>query len=103
MWRVGIRWYLFALVSLPVILALGTIIVPGNLALFVPIDPLAILLTYLPFFVYSTLIIGGPLGEEPSWRRFMLHRLQRLYGPLDRFGLCKAYKRAEKEIWGSWP
>jgi hypothetical protein len=32
LWRVGLGWYLFALVGLPAILALGTIVVPGNLA-----------------------------------------------------------------------
>ena len=82
LWRVRLRWYLFALLGLPVILALGTIIVPGNLASFEPMDPLSMLLAYLPFFVYPALILGGPLGEEPGWRGFALPRLQRRHGPL---------------------
>jgi uncharacterized protein len=82
LWRVGLGWYLFALLGLPVILALGAIVVPGNLASFEPMDPLALLLAYLPFFVYPALIIGGPLGEEPGWRGFALPRLQRRHGPL---------------------
>src|SRR4051812_24739590 len=81
LWRVGIGWYLFALIGLPVILALGTIVVPGNLASFEPMDPLSLLFAYLPFFIYPALIIGGPLGEEPGWRGCALPRLQRLHGP----------------------
>jgi uncharacterized protein len=82
LWRVGLRWYLFALIGLPVILALGTIVVPGNVASFQPTDPLSLLFAYLPFFIYPALILGGPLGEEPGWRGFALPRLQRQYGPL---------------------
>jgi membrane protease YdiL (CAAX protease family) len=82
LWRVGLRWYLFAFLGLPAILALGTIVVPGNLASFKPMDPLSLLIAYVPFFVYPALILGGPLGEEPGWRGFALPRLQRLYGPL---------------------
>jgi len=82
LWRVGLGWYLFAFLGLPAILALGTIVVPGNLASFKPMDPLSLLIAYVPFFVYPALILGGPLGEEPGWRGFALPRLQRLYGPL---------------------
>jgi uncharacterized protein len=82
LWRVGLGWYLFALLGLPVILALSALVVPGNLASFEPMDPLALLLAYLPFFVYPALLIGGPLGEEPGWRGFALPRLQQRQGPL---------------------
>jgi membrane protease YdiL (CAAX protease family) len=82
LWRVGLRWYLFAFIGLPVILTLGTIVVPGNLASFQPMDPIALLLAYLPFIVYPALILGGPLGEEPGWRGFALPLLQRRHGPL---------------------
>jgi membrane protease YdiL (CAAX protease family) len=82
LWRVGLRWYVFALVGLPAILMLGTIVVPGNLASFTPMDPVSALIDYLPFLVYPALLVGGPLGEEPGWRGFALPRLQRSYGPL---------------------
>ncbi len=82
LWRVGLRWYLFALLGLPVILALGTIAVPGNLASFQPTDPIPLLSSFLLFFIYPALIIGGPLGEEPGWRGFALPRLQQRHGPL---------------------
>lgn len=81
-WRVGLRWYLFAIVGLPAVLVLGTIVVPGNLASFKSMSPLSLLIAYLPYFVYPVLLIGGPLGEEPGWRGFALPRLQRRYGPL---------------------
>jgi membrane protease YdiL (CAAX protease family) len=82
LWRVGLRWYLFTFLGFPVILTLGTIVVPGNLASFESMDPLSLLLAYVPFFVYPALLIGGPLGEEPGWRGFALPRLQRQHGPL---------------------
>ena len=80
LWRVGLRWYLFALVGIPAIEVLGAIVVPGGLASFQTIDP-PYVLTYLASFVVIFLI-GGPLGEEPGWRGFALPRLQRLHGPL---------------------
>jgi membrane protease YdiL (CAAX protease family) len=82
LWRVGVRWYLLTFLGFPVILTLATIVVPGNLASFEPMDPLPLLGSFLIFFVYPALIIGGPLGEEPGWRGFALPRLQRQHGPL---------------------
>src|SRR5215212_3274929 len=36
MWRVGLRWYLFVLVGIPLIMLLGAIVLPGALASFEP-------------------------------------------------------------------
>jgi membrane protease YdiL (CAAX protease family) len=80
-WRVGFQWYLFALVGLPLIMVLATIVVrPGALESFQTLAPLSVV-SYLSAFVFMVLI-GGPLFEEPGWSGFALPRLQRLHGPL---------------------
>jgi uncharacterized protein len=80
LWRVGLRWYLFALIGIPVVMALGTVILPGGLASLLGLGP-GYVLTYLSTYVL-VVILGGPLFEEPGWRGFALPRLQPLYGPL---------------------
>ena len=80
LWRVGLRWYLFAFLGVPLVMALGTIIVPGGLASFQFLGP-GYVLTYLTTFI-PVLIMGVPLFEEIGWRGFALPRLQRLHGPL---------------------
>ncbi len=71
MWRVGFRWYLFALVGIPVIMALGTLILPGGLASLLGLFGPGYVLSYLGTFVLVA-ILGGPLFEEPGWRGFAL-------------------------------
>jgi len=79
-WRVGVQWYLFALVGIPVAVVLCTIVWPGALASFdISAQPFS--LAYLSAFV-SMVLIGGPLFEEPGWTGFAQPRLQRLHGPL---------------------
>src|SRR4051794_1674132 len=39
LWRVGLRWYLFALIGIPVVMALGTIILPGGSAQLLTLGP----------------------------------------------------------------
>jgi membrane protease YdiL (CAAX protease family) len=80
LWRVGLVWYLFALIGVPVVMALGTLIVPGGLASVLGLGP-GYVPSYLGSFVLVT-ILGGPLFEEPGWRGFALPRLQPLHGPL---------------------
>jgi len=79
LWRVGLGWYLFALIGIPLILVLSVIVLPGALASFQGLATLA-LLPLLGLSVYAFLL--GPLGEEPGWRGFALPRLQSLHGPL---------------------
>jgi membrane protease YdiL (CAAX protease family) len=80
LWRVGFRWYLFALIGLPAIMVLSVIFLPGALASFQGLATLSPLFL-LALFVY-VFFLGGPMGEEPGWRGFALPRLQRRYGPL---------------------
>lgn len=79
-WRVGLWWYLFALVGIPVLVVLSVIVLPGVLASFQGFGVLAPV-PLLGVFVY-VLFFGGPLGEEPGWRGFALPRLQKRHGPL---------------------
>ena len=80
LWRVGFKWYLFALLGIPAIMVLSVVFLPGVLASFQGLAGLAPLPS-LVLFVY-VFFLGGPLGEEPGWRGFALPRLQRRYGPL---------------------
>ena len=79
-WRVGLRWYLFAIVAIPAIMVLGAIVLPEVLGSF-QTPALSLVLTYPVTFVVA-FFIGGPLGEEIGWRGFAQPRLQRLHGPL---------------------
>ena len=80
LWQVGLRWYLFALVGIPVIAVLSVVVVPGVLGSFQGLAAMAPL-SVLGIFVY-VFFLGGALGEEPGWRGFALPRLQSLHGPL---------------------
>jgi len=80
-WRVGFQWYLFALIGLPLVMVLATIIVwPGALESFQTLAPLSVL-PYLSAFVFMVLI-GGPLFEGRGWSGFAQPRLQQLHGPV---------------------
>ena len=79
-WRVGLQWYLFALIGLPAVMVLATIIRPGAWeSLDVSGQPFRV--AYLRAFI-SMAVMGGPLFEEPGWTGFAQFRLQRLYGSL---------------------
>jgi uncharacterized protein len=80
LWRVRLRWYLFAFIGVPLVMTLGTIIVPGALASLQFLGP-GYVLTYLVTFVFVA-VLGGPLFEEIGWRGFALPRMQPLQGPL---------------------
>jgi membrane protease YdiL (CAAX protease family) len=81
LWRVGARWYVVALVGVPLVMLLGTMAyavawpTPGALG-----GP-SYLLSYVVSFVLVT-VFGGPLFEEIGWRGFALPRMQRSMGPL---------------------
>jgi uncharacterized protein len=75
LWRVGLRWYAVALL-LPVALALAAVYL--NVLLGAPTPSLEELGSWPSLLVLFplTLLIGGPLGEEPGWRGYALPRLQ---------------------------
>src|SRR5262245_65822350 len=81
-WRVGVQWYLVAVIGVAVLVFLSMAVVPGVLAEFVAPD-----WSFVPFYLSSFVFVlfippGGPLLEEGGWRGFALPRLQRLHGPL---------------------
>src|SRR5262249_30397570 len=81
-WRVGVQWYLVAVIGVAVLMFLSFVVVPGALANFVAPDWSLVPLWLSSFFVVLFLPPAGPLLEEGGWRGFALPRLQRLYGPV---------------------
>jgi membrane protease YdiL (CAAX protease family) len=81
LWRVGIRWYLFALIGVPLIMLLGTMVYSMSLPNLGALGGPSYLLSYLVSFAFVT-VLGGPLLEEIGWRGFALPRMERLQGPL---------------------
>jgi membrane protease YdiL (CAAX protease family) len=80
LWRVGIQWYVIVLVGIPVIVLLAALVVPGVAASFQPL--VGPMLAAYPLAFLMTVLLGGPLGEEPGWRGFALPHLQTRFGPL---------------------
>ena len=81
LWRVGIRWYLFALLGVPLIMLLGTVVYSGDLPKLGALGGRSYLLSYLATFAL-VIVLGGPLFEEIGWRGFALPRMERLHWPL---------------------
>jgi membrane protease YdiL (CAAX protease family) len=81
LWRVGFRWYLFALIGVPLIMLLGTMVYSMSLPNLGALGGPSYLLSYLASFALVT-VLGGPLLEEIGWRGFALPRMERLQGPL---------------------
>jgi CAAX protease family protein len=79
-WRVGVRWYVLAVVGLPVACIAASLVVPGGVDAFA-----AASLGQIPVMFLVYLFVGwlsGPLFEEPGWRGFALPRMQAQMGPL---------------------
>jgi membrane protease YdiL (CAAX protease family) len=81
LWRVGIRWYLFALIGVPLIMLVGTMIYSGDLPNLGALGGPSYFLSYLATFAL-VVVLGGPLFEEIGWRGFALPRMEPLHGPL---------------------
>ena len=81
LWRVGIQWYLFALLGVPLIILVGTMIYTQELPNLKALGGPSYLLSYLGTYVL-VVVLGGPLFEEIGWRGFALPRMEPLHGPL---------------------
>jgi len=93
-WRVGVQWYLVALLGLPILNFLAFLVVPGTLADFVAPDS-RLPLRYLSEMAISLTIGIAPLWEEIGWRGFAQPRMQRLHGPAVGSLILGA-------LWGVW-
>ncbi len=74
-WRVGIRWYVFALFSMPLI-GLCTIALQRLLDGPTAADIAAPFPWYLLLPAFLTYLLTAPLGEEIGWRGYALPHLQ---------------------------
>lgn len=80
-WRIGLRWYLFAFLSVPVGVVLCASVVFGRALLDVLADRWSLLFTaVLPQLLF--LILFFIVAEEIGWMGFLQARLQDKYGPL---------------------
>jgi len=80
-WRVGLRWYLVALLLMLVIWLVAYTAVVGLGLLIGAATHWPLLFTsFLPLVAFGLLIPA--IDEEPGWRGFALPRLQQRYGPL---------------------
>jgi len=86
-WRVGLRWYLFAIFGMAVIFVLAillyNLVVPSaHLPLlssgFPAASPLQMILSLVPMFIIFTLVNG----EELAWRGYATPQLQARYSAL---------------------
>jgi membrane protease YdiL (CAAX protease family) len=80
-WRVGVRWYLIALVAMPVAVPLGAAAIYGTGPLHALVDHWSLLFTtLLPRLVVGTVLFN--VAEEIGWMGFMQARWQDRYGPM---------------------
>lgn len=92
LWRVGVRWYVLALVGLP---ALGLVVglLSGDWSeRFAGSGP-SLVVTYLATLSFLLVLGGGQ--EEPGWRGFALPRMQERMGPLGASVVLGV-------LWGLW-
>ena len=77
-WRVGVRWYLLAVLGLPVVVLAGAIALFGTAALEALADDWRLLVTR----VLPVLLLQLALFQLAGWMGFLQARLQDRHGPL---------------------
>jgi len=93
MWRVGVRWYLVAMLGLPAACLVAVAVLPGGVDALRGAAPAALAGTFLFYLVFG--FFSGPLFEEPGWRGFALPRLEQARGPIVGTLVLGA-------LWGCW-
>ncbi|MGE5072796.1 MAG: type II CAAX prenyl endopeptidase Rce1 family protein [Anaerolineae bacterium] len=78
-WRVGIQWFLVAVLAIPMLFVVSLLVMPGGLVAF-RLPGASFLPTYLLGFLFK--FFAAPFTEEPGWRGFAQPRMQAKYGPL---------------------
>jgi membrane protease YdiL (CAAX protease family) len=79
LWRVGVPWYVFAILGIPIIEVLVGWLLPGGQDALRAFAPTSLLLYPA---AYAFRFPFGPFWEEAGWRGFALPRLQQHLGPL---------------------
>jgi uncharacterized protein len=80
-WRVGVRWYLVALVAMPIAMLLAASVVFGSAPLSGLVDRWELLFTlWLPRLLLGIVLFN--VAEEIGWMGFLQARWQDRYGPL---------------------
>jgi membrane protease YdiL (CAAX protease family) len=92
LWRVGLRWYLFALVVLPAAVVAGYVFT-SDPKQNVDDGAFVVAAAYVSSLLILTLMGGGQ--EEPGWRGFALPRMQKRWGPLKASLVLGV-------VWGVW-
>ena len=80
-WRVGARWYLFALLGLPTGVVVCASVIFGLAPLNALVDKWPLLLTVVAPELLVRIVLFN-LAEEIGWTGFLQARLQDRYGPL---------------------
>ncbi len=78
--KVGLKWYLFALIVIPAVIYLGFVMLNGGIPTFKGLTT-QFYATY-PIYLVVVFFFGGPFPEEIGWRGFALPRMQSKFGSL---------------------